>query len=87
MTWKLLSGAADSGRPPARFYHGFTSAGGKLYVHGGRYFGGTGSILGPCCEVPGDVDGLLIATDITRGQNQEGASLMYRARHCQRAST
>ena len=35
MTWTLLSAAEDSTRPSARAWHGFTSAGGKLYVHGG----------------------------------------------------
>jgi hypothetical protein len=35
MTWTLLSDAAHDGRPAARHGHGFTSAGGKLYVHGG----------------------------------------------------
>ncbi len=35
MTWALLSAANDTGRPSARYDHGFTSAGGRLYVHGG----------------------------------------------------
>jgi hypothetical protein len=35
MTWTLLSAAEDSTRPSARAQHGFTSAGGKLYVYGG----------------------------------------------------
>ncbi len=36
--WTLL--AATSGqRPTPRFFHGFTSAGGALYVHGGRSTG------------------------------------------------
>jgi hypothetical protein len=35
MTWTLLSAAEDGARPSARRSHGFTSAGGKLYVHGG----------------------------------------------------
>ena len=36
MAWTDLS-ATTSGTPPfARAYHGFTSAGGKLYVHGGE---------------------------------------------------
>jgi hypothetical protein len=36
MTWTLLSAAADSApAPSARYGHGFTSAGGKLFVHGG----------------------------------------------------
>ncbi len=36
MAWTLLSAAADSApAPSARYWHGFTSAGGKLYVHGG----------------------------------------------------
>jgi hypothetical protein len=36
LTWTLLSDAATGARPPARYSHGFTSAGGKLYVHGGH---------------------------------------------------
>jgi hypothetical protein len=35
MTWALLSAADDAGRPSVRYGHGFTSAGGRLYVHGG----------------------------------------------------
>jgi hypothetical protein len=35
MTWTLLSAAEDSTRPSARAKHGFASAGGRLYVHGG----------------------------------------------------
>jgi hypothetical protein len=35
MTWTQLSPAHDAPRPSARFEHGFTSAGGRLYVHGG----------------------------------------------------
>ncbi len=35
MNWTLLSAALDAPRPSARERHGFTSAGGKLYVHGG----------------------------------------------------
>ncbi len=35
MTWTLLSAANDTRRPSARSGHGFTSAGGLLYVHGG----------------------------------------------------
>ena len=37
MTWTLLSAADDARRPSARAGHGFTSAGGLLYVHGGSY--------------------------------------------------
>jgi hypothetical protein len=33
--WTLLSVAEDSARPSARGGHGFTSAGGKLFVHAG----------------------------------------------------
>jgi hypothetical protein len=34
--WTRLSPAAGSAQPPpGRFYHGFASEGGKLYVHGG----------------------------------------------------
>jgi hypothetical protein len=36
MTWTLLSAANDAPRPSARHSHGFTSAGGRLYVHGGQ---------------------------------------------------
>jgi hypothetical protein len=35
MVWTLLS-ADDSARPAARAEHGFASAGGLLYVHGGN---------------------------------------------------
>ncbi len=43
-TWSLLSAAAGSSGPAARWGHGFTSAGGKLYVHGGYgYDNRTGS--------------------------------------------
>ena len=35
MTWTLLSAAHDAPRPSAREGHGFTSARGRLYVHGG----------------------------------------------------
>jgi hypothetical protein len=36
MTWTCLSKSAVGGSPPTpRKSHGFTSAGGKLYVHGG----------------------------------------------------
>ena len=33
--WTPLSALESVYRPSARFQHGFTSAGGKLYVHGG----------------------------------------------------
>jgi hypothetical protein len=37
MTWTHLSSAPDGGPPPtARYFHGFTSGGGFLYVHGGK---------------------------------------------------
>jgi hypothetical protein len=35
MTWTLLSAANDTRRPSARSAHGFTSAGGLLYILGG----------------------------------------------------
>jgi hypothetical protein len=41
MTWTLLS-TAKTNRPPARYCHGFTSAGGRLYLHGG--YNGSGDI-------------------------------------------
>ncbi len=40
MAWTLLSAAPNDGRPAARHGHGFTSAGGKLYLHGGKGKGG-----------------------------------------------
>jgi hypothetical protein len=37
MTWTLLLAAEGSADPPAaRADHGFTSAGGRLFVHGGK---------------------------------------------------
>ncbi len=42
MTWTRLSAADDASRPSARAGHGFTSAGGKLYVHGGVFITGSG---------------------------------------------
>ncbi len=41
MIWTNLSAADAAGRPSARYDHGFTSARGLLYVHGG--YGITGS--------------------------------------------
>ncbi len=35
MVWRLLSAAANSTHPSSRSSHGFMSASGKLYVHGG----------------------------------------------------
>jgi hypothetical protein len=35
MAWTLLSAAAKGDPPAGRSGHGFTSAEGKLYVHGG----------------------------------------------------
>ncbi len=47
MTWTLLSAANDTRRPSARSGHGFTSAGGLLYVHGGFVFSvGDGDAVG-----------------------------------------
>jgi hypothetical protein len=46
MTWFDLSSYFQAGTPPtARNGHGFTSAGGKLYVHGGQDANGNGSSL------------------------------------------
>jgi hypothetical protein len=42
MIWTRLSAADDAGRPSARDGHGFTSAGGRLYVHGGYCPTGSG---------------------------------------------
>ncbi len=35
-TWTLFVGVMVNTRPSMRRMHGFTTAGGKLYVHGGR---------------------------------------------------
>jgi hypothetical protein len=35
MKWTLISALNDESKPSARYGHGFTSAGGLLYVHGG----------------------------------------------------
>jgi hypothetical protein len=35
IAWNLLSAATVGTRPSAREGHGFTSSGGKLYLHGG----------------------------------------------------
>jgi hypothetical protein len=41
MTWALLSAATGSDPPPAvRHSHGFSSTGGKLYVHSGKNWNG-----------------------------------------------
>ena len=42
MNWTRLSAALDAPRPSARDSHGFTSAGGKLYLHGGYGIGAHG---------------------------------------------
>jgi hypothetical protein len=44
MTWFDLSGNALGTPPTPRYGHGFTSARGKLYVHGG--YSGTGKLSG-----------------------------------------
>ncbi len=36
MNWTLLSATDNTHRPSGRQGHGFTSAGGLLYVHGGN---------------------------------------------------
>ena len=42
MAWTDLSASASGTPPPARNIHGFTTAGGKLYEHGGRGESGEG---------------------------------------------
>ena len=37
MAWTNLSATASGAPPSPRAFHGFTSAGGKLYVHGGEF--------------------------------------------------
>ena len=44
MTWTRLAAA---NAPSARYGHGFTSVGGKLYVHGG--YTGSGNTCGQLC--------------------------------------
>ncbi len=45
LKWTLIS--ADAPRPSARHSHGFTSAGGKLYVYGGSGYGYNGDSYPP----------------------------------------
>ncbi len=59
MTWMLLS--IEAGRPVARNCHGFTSAGGKLYVHGGFGFGGMSIFVSQRCCKPSTVTSLFLA--------------------------
>jgi hypothetical protein len=64
--WTDLS-AALSGTPPSpRSSHGFTSAGGKLYVHGGWGFSGEGETvlaqMERCMKMLSSVDLLCGAT-------------------------
>jgi hypothetical protein len=46
MAWTTLSVAEHSIVPPNRNYHGFTSAGTKIYVHGGQKVSGPGTLTG-----------------------------------------
>ena len=46
MTWFDLSSHAYGTPPTARAGHGFASAGGKLYVHGGRGLDKSGERVG-----------------------------------------
>ena len=46
MAWTDLSAAVSGSPPPARASHGFTSAGGRLYVHGGTRGLGEGGARG-----------------------------------------
>jgi hypothetical protein len=46
MIWTLLSAANDTLLPSARSGHGFTSAGGRLYVHGGYSYQGDADAVG-----------------------------------------
>ncbi len=48
-TWTLLSTKVDVDRPSARIGHGFTSAGGLLYVHGGWLVSGQIAGYGAWC--------------------------------------
>ncbi len=51
-TWTLISDDGDIARPPARSGHGFTSAGNKLYVHGGVNSDGVWGAWGCVCKRP-----------------------------------
>ncbi len=55
MTWYDLSSSTTGSTPSARYYHGFTSAGGKLYVHGGYADSGK---AGACKAGPGGRGGV-----------------------------
>ena len=59
MAWNPLSAADSARRPSARYGHGFASAGGRLYVHGGS---------GPSSPVSGTrVAGMLPAASALEG--------------------
>ena len=45
MAWTDLSAAASGTLPSPRAGHGFTAAGGKLYLHGGEDYGNGGPLL------------------------------------------
>ncbi len=53
MIWMLLSAAHDAPRPTARSLHGFTSAGGRLYVHGGYGIADALENTGDSLSLPG----------------------------------
>ena len=48
MKWTRLSTNNDTQRPSGRYRHGFTGAGGRLYVHGGQSKTvGESEVMGP----------------------------------------
>ncbi len=53
VAWAPLSTATDQNRPAARISHGFATAGGRLYVHGGWLESGEAgsecNVLAPVC--------------------------------------
>jgi hypothetical protein len=52
MTWTDLSTSVLGNSPSSRYGHGFTSAGGKIYVQGGSSISGTQSDVLVC--LPGN---------------------------------
>jgi hypothetical protein len=62
MKWTLLSVADGAGRPSKRSGHGFTSAGGLLYLHGGSSSTSTGKAGGKYMSTA-IIDGLVSASE------------------------
>ncbi len=77
MTWTLLSNTDDYGRPSSIYGHGFTSAEGRLYVHGGMGYKPRSNKLGARCtpSVPVGEWGGVVATGQWAQQRARGLAI------------